>query len=127
MAWQTASPAPAARHYAGNNGKWIDYTSYRSMAGNIEMRLTDVTPDNGVQFTFCQFEVQLIDTSGNYQGGGTLSKTWGVPSGFTRLRSNMSPNGVRLRVKGTLYGYVPGIGTAALAGDWTGELRFGGP
>lgn len=129
MAWSYASPAPAARHYAGNNGVWIDYSSYRVMSGIAQMRLTDVTPDNGVQFTSCSFQVQLVDSGGAVLGSGTLNKTWGVTPGFTTLSSGlpMPPRGYRLRVKGSLYGNVPGIGTAALAGNWTGELRWGSP
>lgn len=127
MAWTYANPAPAARHYAGNNGVWITYSTYRTMSGIVQMRLTDVTPDNGVQFTSCSFQVQLIDSAGAVWGSGTLNKTWGVMPGFTGLTAGLTPKPLRLRVKGSLYGYVPGIGTAALAGDWTGQLRWGSP
>lgn len=127
MVWTYASPAPAARHNAGMNGVWVDYSTYRNVSQTVQMRLTDVTPDHGYVFDFCQFQVQLVSSDGSVWGSGTLNKTWGVTPGFTTLVSGLPGRSVRLRVKGSLSGNIPGFGTGAMAGNWTSEMRWGLP
>lgn len=80
MAWTYAmtatASAAASRHDASNNGVWIDYLTYRVKSEIAQMRLTDVPPENGVQFTSCSFQVQLVDSGVAALGSATPSKTW---------------------------------------------------
>lgn len=105
MAWNYYNPNPSggSRTTGGSSTGVTDFWNYRAVAGNVELRLTDVTFDSGYQFGIFSFDVALILTSGTVLAKRTLQKTWGVPAGFTHFGYYSSPRAVRFRVSSTYY------------------------
>lgn len=124
MAWTNITPNPkgGAATSGGASSGVYDYWNYRTMAGNVEARLLDVTFASGYQFTDFFMTLQLVTSSGGVLASKTLGKKWGVPPGFTFM-GILAGQSVRFRVNGTTY--YP----ANASGQWyefTLQMRYGG-
>lgn len=127
MAWTYAQPQPSATQYP--EGWWADggiyhftwWNKFRTMRGNVQMRLTDVTSGD-FNWGTCRMHVQLRNGAGQILSSTYIYKTWGVLPAFVNI------------------GYVPGqqavqLGTAVGMGQnylqapyngvtWYSELRW---
>jgi len=83
MSWVTASSMPIRAYQAG--GITVQYSSYRYLKGDVQIRVTDITPDYGETFTVGQILFTLRDSSGNSYGTHWCDKNWGVPGPWTQV------------------------------------------
>lgn len=96
MAWILASNLPIQ---ARQGGKFtIQYTTPRNVKGDVQMRLIDLTPDNGRTFSVGQVLFELRDSSRRSYGRHWVNKRWGVPGAWTQVGFVPGVKSIRLDV-----------------------------
>lgn len=96
----TRVDTPYSNGQAGD-GSIQEYWGWRTMQpGDVLMRLTDVSIDNGWRWNEpVTFYVDLIDNAGVRVGGGTIQKYWGAYSPWVKLARFTRATRVRMRVR----------------------------
>lgn len=105
---------------AGGSVSPTNFWTYRNFNGNVQARVTDISRTDGTAWQYGSLRVEFIDQSGVVHMSKTLSKTWGVPPGWTVVGSPVTNPYLRLRIGVTT---LPG-GYAGQTSNFTLELRW---
>lgn len=115
MAWVTV---PLRGDQRGD-GYPIGYSTYRTMRGLVQMRLTDVSIAGGAQWHSCRFVVSLVGSTGvHYINGAEISKAWGVDPPFKTIGALTPARSVRFIIGAFVYTNTP------MYNNWRAEIRW---
>lgn len=116
MAWTYAYPGASQ----SGGGEPKNFTTYRNMRGQAQFRFTDISVDGGVKWYSAYGHIFLIDNTGQVLGERSISKTWGVASGFTNLGYISGNRLVRMQVSM----HVINSAGRGYFNTWKSELRW---
>lgn len=120
MTWTT----PTYVHAQQGSVSTVDYYTWRTMAGHVQLDLTDVSYTNGQRWGEAVIWFSLIDSSGVFWADNVLfSKEWGVATGYRALCFIHPARAVRFRVQTQVEPYIPQEGGDPLC-TWTSYVRW---
>ena len=113
MAWTYAYPESQQ-----GSGNPVNFYTWRTMRGLVQMRLTDVAISGGAQWHSAVYYINLITASGKVLCDTNIQKEWGKPASFKSLCFISPATSVRMQVTAQVYTTVP------VYNWWTSELRW---
>lgn len=125
MAWTTVYPSatqyPEGWGAGGTIYHFVWWNMFRTMRGNVQMRLTDVTSGD-FNWGTCRMHVQLRNNAGQILSSKYIYKTWGVQPAFVNIGYVSGQQSVQL---GTAVGMGYDYFQAPYNGvTWRSELRW---
>ena len=104
------------------------WTTYRTIGGNVQMRISDISLANGVQWQKANLVVSLLDSSGKEWGKtATINKTWGAITPYISLGKVDPKRLLKLRTVLNIYADTGWGGNwlpSGYWGTWDGDLRW---
>lgn len=125
MAWTTVQPSatqyPEGWWNGGTSNHFTWWNNFRTMRGDVQMRLTDVVSGNW-NWRSCRMRVMLRNGAGQILGSTYIYKDWGVMPAFVHIGFVPGTQSVQI---GTAVGLGSNYTQAQYSGvSWYSELRW---